>query len=150
MKSDARPDQLIAFTRRLHEARPIKDRDLPPAALNQTSTLQLSGGIRDGWPLDTQHFGEQVLNNSRVTADIVSELRTLKRRTEKAIYIFGSGMRSLLPEGVVDEIRLALVPVLLGQGTRLFGEGPQVPLRLVSSQPVPNGTMLLNCAVGVA
>ena len=63
MKSDARPDQLIALTRRLHEARPIKDRDLPPAALNQTSTLQLSGGIRDGWPLDTQHFGEQALSD---------------------------------------------------------------------------------------
>ena len=63
MKCDARPDQLITFTRCLHEARPIKDRDLPPAALNQSSTLQLSGGIRDGWPLDTQHFGEQVLSD---------------------------------------------------------------------------------------
>ena len=91
-------------------------------------------------------------NNSRAVEDIAGELKAMKARTEKAIYIFGSGelMRSLLPEGVVDEIRLALVPVLLGQGTRLFGEGPQVPLRLVSSQPVPNGTMLLNYAVGVA
>ena len=91
-------------------------------------------------------------NNSRAVADIAGELRAMKARTEKAIYIFGSGelMRSLLPEGVIDEIRLALVPVLLGRGTRLFGEGPQVPLRLVSSQPVPNGTMLLNYAVGVA
>ena len=80
---------------------------------------------------------EPAWNNSRATADIVGELRALKARTEKAIYIFGSGelMRSLLPEGVIDEIMLALVPVLLGQGTRLFGEGPQVPLRLVSSQP---------------
>jgi hypothetical protein len=36
---------------------------LPSAARNQTGTLQLSGSIRDGWPLDTQHFGEQVLSD---------------------------------------------------------------------------------------
>src|ERR1700694_4658969 len=63
VKSDARPDQLITFTRRLREALPIKYRDLPPTARNQTGTLQLSGSICDGWPLDTQHFGEQVLSD---------------------------------------------------------------------------------------
>ena len=29
VKSDARPDQLVAFTRRFREALPIEDRDLP-------------------------------------------------------------------------------------------------------------------------
>jgi hypothetical protein len=37
--------------------------DLPSAAFNQTSTFKLAGSIRDGWPLDTQHFGEQVLSD---------------------------------------------------------------------------------------
>lgn len=55
--------QLITFTRCLHEALPIEYRDLPSAARNQTGTFQLPGGIRDGWPLDTQHFGEQVLGD---------------------------------------------------------------------------------------
>jgi hypothetical protein len=36
---------------------------LPPAARNQTGTFQLPGSIRDGWPLDTQHFGEQALSD---------------------------------------------------------------------------------------
>src|SRR5271166_3195789 len=63
MKSDARPDQLIAFTRCRHEARPIKYRDLPSAAHNQTSIFHLPGSIGDGWPLDTQHFGKQALSN---------------------------------------------------------------------------------------
>jgi hypothetical protein len=40
---------------------PIKYRDLPSAARDQTGTFQLPGSIRDGWPLDTQHFSEQVL-----------------------------------------------------------------------------------------
>ena len=45
------------------EALPIKYRDLPAAPLNQTCAFQLSGGIRDGWPLNTQHFGEKVLGD---------------------------------------------------------------------------------------
>jgi hypothetical protein len=63
VKSDARPDQLITFTRCLREALPIKYRDLPSAALYQSRAFQLPGSIRDSWPLDTQHFGEQVVSN---------------------------------------------------------------------------------------
>jgi len=63
VKSDARPDQLITFTRCVHEALPIKYRELPSAARNQTGMFQLPGSICDGWPLDTQHFGEQVLSD---------------------------------------------------------------------------------------
>ena len=63
MKSDALPDQLVAFTRRFREALPIENRDLPSAAFNQTSTFQPLGGVGDGWSVDTQHFGEQVLSD---------------------------------------------------------------------------------------
>ena len=63
VRSDARPDQLITFASFYHEALPIEDRDLPSAARNQTSSLQLPRSIRDGRPMDAQHFGEQVLSN---------------------------------------------------------------------------------------
>jgi len=63
VKSEARPDQLIAFTRCPYEALPIKYRDLPCAARNQTGPFQLPGRIRDGWPLDPQHFGEQAVSD---------------------------------------------------------------------------------------
>jgi hypothetical protein len=36
---------------------------LPSARLDQTRTFQLADRIRDGWPLDTQHFGEKVLGD---------------------------------------------------------------------------------------
>jgi hypothetical protein len=65
VKGDAFPHQSITFTRCLREALPIKYRDLLSAALNQTGTLQLPGSIRDGWPLDTQHFGQQVLGDQQ-------------------------------------------------------------------------------------
>jgi hypothetical protein len=73
VKSEARPDQLITFTRCLREALPIKYRDLPSAAFNQTGTLEFPSSIRDGWPLDTQHFGEQALSDGeRVTVTAVT------------------------------------------------------------------------------
>ena len=56
-RSDARSDQHIALTRRPYETLPIKHRELLSAALNQACTFQLSGGIRDGWSLYTQHLG---------------------------------------------------------------------------------------------
>jgi hypothetical protein len=46
----------------------IKYRYLPSAAFDQTGPFKLPGGIRDAWPLDTQHFGEQILSErERVT-----------------------------------------------------------------------------------
>jgi hypothetical protein len=59
VKSNARPNRLITFTRCLYEALVVEDRDLPSPALNQTGTFQLLGSTRDGRPLDTQHFDER-------------------------------------------------------------------------------------------
>jgi hypothetical protein len=73
VKSETRPDQLIAFTRRVREAPPIKYRDLPSAGLDQTRTFQLADSIRNAWPVDTQHFGEQALSDKeRVTVTAVT------------------------------------------------------------------------------
>ena len=65
VKSDALPDHQITFARSLHEALPIKHRDLPSAARNQTGTFHLPSSFGDGWPLDTQHFGEQVMSDQQ-------------------------------------------------------------------------------------
>ena len=47
---------------------PVNYRDLPSAAFDQTGTFKLPGGIRDGWPLDAQHFGEQVLSDRKTSS----------------------------------------------------------------------------------
>ena len=73
VKCEARPDQLITFARCRREAPSIKYRDLPSAMFDQTGTFKLPDGIRDGWPLDTQHFGEQALSDrERVTVITVT------------------------------------------------------------------------------
>jgi hypothetical protein len=48
---EAHSNQLIILRKKFDEALPVKYRDLPAAALNQTCALQLSGSIRHSWPL---------------------------------------------------------------------------------------------------
>ena len=57
----------------------------------------------------------------------------------------GSGVlvRWLLDNQLVDEITLLIVPVVVGQGTRLFPDtGPDTALDLVDSRATPNGVTL--------
>jgi len=53
------------------------------------------------------------------------------------ILVHGAGMTSrMLPAGLLDEIQLHVIPVLLGQGRRLFDELPaaQIELELLRAQ----------------
>jgi dihydrofolate reductase len=58
----------------------------------------------------------------RIEADAASLVRELQTRPGKDIAIFGGGelFRSLLAEGLVDRIEMALIPVLLGGGVPLL------------------------------
>jgi dihydrofolate reductase len=59
--------------------------------------------------------------------------------------IMGSAalIHSLLPRGVIDEYRLAIYPILLGGGVRLFpDDGGLHRLRLVESRTTTTGVVL--------
>ena len=103
VKSDARPNQLITFARCLGEALPIKYRDLPSAGLDQTRTFQLADSIRDGWPMDTQHFGEQVLCDRQrviVTAVTHHEQSTRQPLLEAVRTVARYGHHDLFEKGL--------------------------------------------------
>ena len=85
-------------------------------------------------------------NNTRVVSDPVSELRKLKQEKGKAIFIFGSAelTASLMKEGLIDEIRLCIVPVLLGKGNPLFKTADErTELRLIDSTTTAKGAVIL-------
>lgn len=92
-------------------------------------------------------------NNTRVVSDPVAELAKLKGEDGKTIFIFGSAelVASLMSQGLVDEYRLCIVPVLLGSGNPLFKKASeQTALKLVSSSTAANGAVILTYSVGKA
>lgn len=88
-------------------------------------------------------------NNTRIVRDIVGELTTLKAQPGKDIFVFGSAelTDSLLKAGLVDEIRLCIVPVVLGGGNPHFkqAETPRV-FTLLETRPLKTGGVVLRYA----
>jgi dihydrofolate reductase len=85
-------------------------------------------------------------NSSLVKGDVAEEIAELKRQPGKEITILGSGalVGSLLQDGLLDEIRLMVHPVILGDGKRLFEDGDdRRPLELVDSRTFSTGVLYL-------
>lgn len=84
-------------------------------------------------------------NSRLLSGDVADAVRELKRSSGGEIQVHGSGafLQTLLAHELVDELHLLVMPVLLGSGKRLFGEGT-VPaaLRLVSSTTLANGVVV--------
>lgn len=72
-----------------------------------------------------------------VTADAAGTVKALKGEPGKDIWLFGGGVlcRSLLEEGLVDGVDVALMPVVLGEGLPLIPPGPtRAVLRLTDQR----------------
>jgi dihydrofolate reductase len=85
-------------------------------------------------------------NATVLSGDAAAEAARLKRELDGDIVVYGSYQlgRELLEQDLVDELRLFVFPVVLGAGTRLFGElGDQRPMRLVRTQAVGTGLAFL-------
>jgi dihydrofolate reductase len=72
-----------------------------------------------------------------------------KAGTDKDVYVFGGGdiITQTIAADVLDELTIALVPVVLGSGTRLFGDvGKETYLRLTDCRSFASGIVLLKYA----
>ena len=110
----------------------------PPADhMNTTSKIVVSNTLTSA---DWQ--------NSRIVRgeDLASELNRLKQQDGKNIGTVGSAtlVRSLLRDGLLDELHLLVHPLVVGAGKRLFeGETGKVPLTLLSSKTFGTGVVYL-------
>jgi dihydrofolate reductase len=80
-----------------------------------------------------------------LSGDLAAAVRDLKARPGGELQVHGSGslIRWLLANDLVDEVDLLIVPVVVGQGTRLFPDsGPDIALDLVESRAFPKGITL--------
>lgn len=81
-----------------------------------------------------------------IKANLAKEISKLKQQPGKNIGVSGSPtlVRSLLQEGLLDELKLMVHPVIVGPGKRLFMEtGDQKKLQLVDSKVTSKGVAIL-------
>jgi dihydrofolate reductase len=93
-------------------------------------------------------IGEPGWNNSTaLRGDVVEEVRRLRDEgPDGDIVVAGSAslVHTLIENDLVDELRLMVFPVILGQGKRWYGDTTdQKKLQLVQSQVVGDGVMIL-------
>ncbi|MFI6283855.1 dihydrofolate reductase family protein [Streptomyces sp. NPDC051018] len=112
------------------------------------------------WPEMTDHPNARILNGSPkyvasqtlteagwqpatiLSGDIPARVAELKRRPGRELQIHGSARlgQSLPAAGLIDELRLAIAPVVVGSGRRLFPDGgTPAGLRPLHSETTPSG-----------
>ncbi len=122
-------------------------------------------GFAEAWPSRTDDAGfadkmnnmrkfvvsttldEAEWNNSTLIKDnVAEEVSKLKQQPGGNVLIAGSRqlVHTLMEHDLVDEYRLMVFPIVLGNGKRLFPEGSKTStLRLVDSNSVGSGVLLL-------
>lgn len=95
----------------------------------------------------TQTLSEGSWNPTTVlSGDVPARVAELKATPGKELQIHGSARLagSLLAAGLIDEVRLVVAPVVVGQGRRLFVDGgAPAGLQLVSATATPGGLAIL-------
>ena len=81
-------------------------------------------------------------HGAEVTAETPSALvERLASNGATHVYVDGGALiRSFLRAGLIDDLTLSVVPIILGQGIRLFGDDlPTIPLVVDESRAFPTG-----------
>lgn len=115
------------------------------------------------WPNMTDHPNAHILNGSPkyvashsltgatwgpvtvLSGDVCAQVAELKRAPGREIQIHGSARlgQSLLAAGLIDELRLAIAPVMVGSGRRLFPHGcAPAGFRLLHNEATPSGIVV--------
>ena len=85
-------------------------------------------------------------NSTLIGGNVAQEISELKRQPGKDIAVSGSAtlVRSLLRDGLLDELKLMVHPVVVGSGKRLFEGGEErTALELVDSKTFTTGVLYL-------
>src|SRR5205823_14206687 len=87
-----------------------------------------------------------------LNGDVVSEVSKLKQELDGGIVVPASYQlaRTLFEHDLVDELRLVVFPVVLGDGERLFGgTSDKKPMRLVDTKTIGYGLAFLTYELGL-
>ena len=90
-------------------------------------------------------------NATVMTGDVAGQVRALKAQPGKGIALFGSNtlLGGLMKEGLVDEYRIMVNPVVIGKGTPVFaGIAERANLKLKKVRQFASGNVLLTYSNG--
>jgi dihydrofolate reductase len=114
---------------------------LPPSAFNKQMNSMKKYVV-------SRSVQELPWNNSHlIVEDVAEEIRKLKAQPGQDILVNGSGtlIQTLMEHDQIDEYSLIVVPIVLGNGKRLFEERDQpVKLKLLETKTYETGVMRLN------
>ena len=90
-------------------------------------------------------------NATLLGTDVATEVAALKQQPGKYLLKYGTGPldRVLLAGGLVDELRIWIVPVTTEPGQRLFEGVGEISLRLTETRTFPSGVVVLSYAPAV-
>jgi dihydrofolate reductase len=100
---------------------------------------------RPKYVASTAPFDPEWENTTVLSGDVAAAVEELKAEPGGELQVHGSGalIRSLLAVELVDEMNLLIVPVVVGQGTRLFPDaGPDAALELLGSRTTASGVTI--------
>jgi dihydrofolate reductase len=108
------------------------------------------GPIADRMNAATKHVASRTLrgvdwaNSKLIEGEVERAVPRLKQDDGPELQVYGSWnlLQTLLANGLIDELRLWIFPVIAGSGKRLFGDGAApAGLRLVSSMTSTTGVI---------
>jgi dihydrofolate reductase len=85
-------------------------------------------------------------NTTVIGRNLADEVRKLKREPGKDLMLFGGARIAahLMALGLIDTYRLMITPVVLGGGTRLFGDDcDRINLKRIDCRPLDTGAVIL-------
>ena len=117
------------------------------AALEDPTNHQITAALntKPKYLASTTLSDPQWADTTVLSGDVAAAIAELKAKAAGELQVHGSGalIRWLLANDLVDEITLLTVPVVLGQGARLFPEaGPDIALDLVDSRADSKGVTI--------
>jgi len=88
-------------------------------------------------------------NSFQIKDHVLEQISQLKQQPGQSILVAGSSVlaQTLMQHELVDEHRLLVHPIVLGNGKRLYQDGSQATLRLIETQPFDTGMVLLRYQV---
>ena len=147
-----RETDMILFGRRTYELmesfwptkQGIADDPIIAKLMNETPKIVVSHSLENVEETDVWK------NITLVKENVTEEIGKLKHNKGRSMVVLGSNNLcvTLLKEGLLDEIRIMVNPVVIGKGTPLFaGIQDRQQFTLVSSRTFKNGNVLLTYSV---